>query len=199
MRKTLRSVILVLFAVAVLGGFGMPRDASAFHRREQIKLYSGPNKTGELLWTIQRVPFFFQPAWWIFRGSPSYYPPEYTYTEEHFFEGSGLYGEILFTFDHDTVYAGANIFGLPLFHFEGSRIFLGRSSRGPILYFMSGERVFEGANASGDIVLNATEDILSFPGPLELVIAILLSDQLPEPAPPPPAPPPPPPPFFSGR
>ncbi|MFQ5854415.1 MAG: hypothetical protein ACE5LU_02050 [Anaerolineae bacterium] len=198
MKKRLRTVVSVMFVMLVLGSVRAPFDVSAFHPRERIKLYAGPNKTGDLLWTIERIPFFYQPAWWVFEGPPNYYPPVYTYTEEHFFEGSGLYGEILFTFDNDTAYAGPNILWPPLFHFEGNRLYEGRSSRGRILYYFFGERVFEGANATGEIVLNATDDILSFPGPLPLVIGVLLGGQIPEPTPeppPPPAPPPPPPPF----
>lgn len=193
----LRSALVVAVAVLVLAGSLGPQNASASHRLEKVRIYAGPNATGELLWTIQEAPFFVQPAWWIFEGPAYYYPPLYTFTEDDFFEGSGLYGPILFNFDHDTVYLGPSVLGPALFHLSGDRLYEGRNTIGRILYNFRRTRVFEGANATGDIVLNTTMDISSFSGPLELVIGILLSDALQEP-PEPPTPPPPPPPPFSG-
>ena len=198
MRTLLRGALLLMFAVIVLAGSHGPPSASASHRLEKVRIYEGANPRGELLWTIMEAPYFGQPAWWIFEGPSSYYPPLYTFTRNALFEGNGLYGPILFTFDHDTVYVGPNVVGPALFHLSRERLYEGRNTTGDILYTFRRNRVFEGANTAGAILLNATMDISSFSGPLELVIGILLSSQIPEP-PAPPTPPPPPPPFFTGH
>ncbi len=197
-KRSVRIVLLVILAaIALVGSLG-PRDVSAYHRLEKVRIYSGPNATGDLLWTIQEAPYFSQPAWWIFPISPSYYPPVYTFTEDAFYEGNDIYGPILFSFHHDVVYIGPNFWGPALFNLRRGRYFEGRSTNGQILYTLGRQRVFEGPNPTGEILLNTTMDIEAFSGPLDLVLGILLSEELPAPQlpPPVPTPPPPPPPPF---
>lgn len=190
--------VLAITAIVVLGFFGLHK-VYASHPRETVRLYAGPNPRGELRWTIERIPFVSQPAWWIFEGPSNTYRALYTFTQDRLFEGNGFYGPILATFNHGTAYAGPHFFGPALFHLSGGRLFEGASTRRRILYTFRNDRVFLGGSTSGEIVLNASRDISSFTGPLELVIGLLLSEQLPKPTPtptrpPPPTPPPPPPP-----
>ncbi len=147
-----------------------------------------------MLYTIERVPFVRVPAWWVFRGPSSYYPPAYTFTNDRVYEGNALfYGPILATFRNDLAYLGPSIVPPAVLRLASNRLFPSASLRGPILFNFHGRRMFAGANHTGEIVAYVTEDIAGFDGPLELMMGLLFTGQLQE-TPPPPTPPPPPPP-----
>lgn len=191
-----RIVLLSLLTFVVLAGLLGAPDVSASHfRRDRIRIFGGPNPAaGPLLYTIERIPFLDEPAWWVFAGTPNYAPPAYAFTEDHLYQGSSVfYGPILATFRNDVAYLGAYVFSPPVLRLAGNRLFEGPSLRGTILFTFHGERMFAGPNHAGEIVANATRDIDDLEGPLELVLGLLFTGQIQE-TPPPPTPIPPPPP-----
>lgn len=193
-----RSVILLVLTIITLSSVFSPLGASAsYYGRDRLRIFEGPNPTGEILYTIERAPYLGGSSWWIFIGPYRSYAPAYTFTNEHVYEGGSIYySPVVATFRSDRAFLGPNILGPAVLRLAGGRLFEGASFRGPILFNFHGKRMFAGPNPAGEIVANATRDIEGFDGPLELMLGLLFTDLLEEepfpPEPPGPTPLPPP-------